>query len=163
MNANVTWKDDEKGLDKLLKRLRELAIKEVQVGFFDTYYDDDNNGLSVAQVAQWQEEGTQEIPSRPFIRTGFNNEVMSMYKPQVNRMLDKVANGVITPHSACKSFGSDLKETMKLSIEEGHNYKANSASWAAFKARTTGSTTPLIFTGKMRDSVKYQVKSKVVT
>lgn len=160
----VTWKNDEKEFDKLLKRMKSLEMKQVDVGFFNTTYSSENGGLSVAQVAQWQEEGTIDsgghIPARPFIRTGFHQEVMSKYKAPINKALSNVASGTETPHAMCKRLGAGLQTEMQLAIENGSRYKANSVAWAAFKQSTTGASSPLIYTGKMRDSVKYRITNR---
>lgn len=153
----VTWKNDEKEFDKLLKRMKSLELKQVDIGFFNTTYSSENGGLSVAQVAQWQEEGTQTSPARPFIRTGFHQEVMNKYKAPMNKALSNVASGTETPHAMCKRLGAGLQTEMELSIENGSRYAPNSAAWAAFKQSTTGASSPLIYTGKMRDSVKYRI------
>lgn len=45
--------------------------KVVRVGFFETakYANTKGEGLPVAQVAAWNEYGTENIPPRPFFRT----------------------------------------------------------------------------------------------
>lgn len=62
------------GGKKLDKYLRELALRlgeggEARIGFLEgATYPTDEGGLSVAQVAFWQEYGTKYIPARPFFR-----------------------------------------------------------------------------------------------
>ena len=59
-----------KGGDKLKKALREMGkggVKGVEVGYWDSEYED---GMPVAQVAVWNEFGTERTPERPFMRKG---------------------------------------------------------------------------------------------
>lgn len=62
------------GGKKLDKYLRELALRlgqggEARIGFLEgATYPTDEGGLSVAQVAFWQEFGTRRAPARPFFR-----------------------------------------------------------------------------------------------
>ena len=46
--------------------LKELDGKQARAGWFENAKYE--NGVSVAQVAMWQEFGTGKIPPRPFMR-----------------------------------------------------------------------------------------------
>jgi len=156
----VGWIDKEAGFNKLLKNLQALEAKNIDVGFFDTVHE---CGINVAQIAQWQEEEgvAPHIPARPFIRVGFHSEVMSpRYKKAFNQLLDNVASGVESPTVACNRIGKRLETVMTLAIDDGARYTPNEKTWADRKARETGSTTPLIYTGTMRNSVKYKITTR---
>jgi hypothetical protein len=157
----ATWKDNEKEFDKLLKRMQTLEKKKVDVGFFDTKYGEENNNLYVAQVAQWQEEGTPNIPPRPFIRTGLHSEVVSpKYKHAFSKAMDNVASGTETSANVCERLGAGLQMELSGVIDNGDKFVANKPDWAAFKQAVTGASSPLVFTGKMRDSVKYKITTR---
>ena len=157
----VTWRDDEREFDKLIKRVQKLEKKQVDVGFFDTKYGEDNNNLYVAQVAQWQEEGAPNIYPRPFIRTGLHSAVTSpAYKKAFDKALDSVASNRESASSVCARLGKGLQLELSQAIEDGQRYYPNSDDWAAFKQATTGASSPLVFTGKMRDSVKYKITTR---
>ena len=63
--------------DKLKRDLRLLNTLELNTGWFDKHYGAENNNLSIAQVAQWNEEGHGKAPPRPFIREGFGQLLKS--------------------------------------------------------------------------------------
>ena len=157
----MQWIDKDKGLTRLIENMLKLSTKEVKVGFFDTKYDDNNENLYVAQVAQWQEEGHKNgaifAPPRPFFRQGFHNGVMTHYKVPLGKLLASVGNGTTSPHAACKKLGEGLKFELEAAIENGNAYPANSPSWREHKQNTYGITTPLTYTGLMGDSVKYKI------
>lgn len=161
----MEWKDDTKAFDRLISNLTKLSTKEIKVGFFDTTYDDNNENLYVAQVAQWQEEGhkngTNFAPPRPFFRQGFHNGVMSgKYREPLGKLIASVGDGLVTPQAACKKLGEGLKFELESSIENGQIYPPNSSAWQEHKQKIYGITTPLTYTGFMKDSVKYKITNK---
>ena len=59
-------RENPKALEKLRLNLKELEGLEGKVGWFETARYE--NGLPVAQAAQWNEFGTSTAPARPFMR-----------------------------------------------------------------------------------------------
>lgn len=159
----MEWKEDTRGLDRVLKNLENLISKEVKVGFFDTRYDDNNDNLYVAQVAQWMDEGVpaNNIPPRPFFRQTFNNVVMgSHYKVPFKNLMVKVADGIVSPTVACKNLGEGLKVELEHILDNGSAFAPNQAAWEDFKRRTTGATDPLTYTSFMKESVQFKITRK---
>lgn len=154
----MRWTNDTKLLDKLLSNLAKLEKKQVNVGFFDTRYGEDNDNLYVAQVAQWQEEGvpSKNIPPRPMFRTYLFSKVQGPTYKILNKMLLKgVCDGNISAASALESLGDKLKEDLKGIIAEGVP-PPNTAEWSKKK----GGKPPLNYTGVMQDSVDYKITKK---
>lgn len=161
----MEWKENTKDFDRMLKNLQTLISREIKVGFFDTKYDDNNENLYVAQVAQWQEEGHKEgtnfAPPRPFFRQGFHNGVMSpAYKKPLGNLLSSVMSGVVSPTAAYKNLGEGLKFELEAAIDNGEAYAPNSPQWQEHKQKVYGTTSPLVYTGLMKDSVKYKITRK---
>lgn len=162
----MNWEEDTKTFDKMLSSISNLTSKEVNVGFFDDKYGDENENLYVAQVAQWQEEGHKDgqtfAPARPFFRVAFREEVNSVkYEKAFDKMLDNVFNGKESPHSGCKRLGEGLTLELQQIIEHGEIFAPNSERWANTKRMYYGTfLAPLVFTGKMRDSVKFKITTK---
>lgn len=161
----MEWKENTKDFDRVLKNLQTLISREIKIGFFDTTYDDNNENLYVAQVAQWQEEGHKEgvnfAPPRPFFRQGFHNGIMApAYKAPLGKLLANVASGHLTPTAALKSLGDGLKFELEASIDNGEAYAPNSPAWQDHKQKIYGITSPLTYTGLMKESVKYKITRK---
>jgi hypothetical protein len=152
----MEWIENTKAFDRLLKNLNTLETKEVKVGFFDKYYGPDNDNLPVAQVAQWQEEGTPNgIPARPMFRVHLHNKIMTSYKAPIGRSIKDIAEGRSTITKVLKLLGEGLELDLKGIISEGVP-PPNSPAWSAKK----GGLPPLTFTGHMQDSVSYKITTK---
>ena len=148
---------DTRVWDAMKKNLRAGKHLSVNVGFFDEMYGPENDNLYVAQVAQWQEEGTDKIPMRPFIRAGFmikNIEKHEWITPQVKGMINAVALGQMSWNQLYQKLGPVFVKIMQKEIELWH-IPMN----APFTVETKGFNDPLIDTGKMLDSVDYRVSS----
>ena len=155
----MEWVNDDKQLLKLFKQLEILNSKEAQVGFFGTQYGADNDNLYVAQVAQWQEEGTSNgnIPERRMFRTYLYDKLKGAgYKTTISTQLRHVLNNTKTPTQAYQVLGAHAASELQDIIREGVP-PANSPSTIASK----GSATPLMDTGFMHDSVAHKVTNKI--
>ena len=67
MARNSRIVKDTRVWESMKKNLKAGKHLSVNVGFFDEMYGPENDNLYVAQVAQWQEEGTDKIPMRPLV------------------------------------------------------------------------------------------------
>jgi len=149
MARNVKFKGG-KELNKLLKTALKGGKQSVEVGFFeDAAYDD---GTPVAHVAAIQEFGYAEggIPERPFFRMA-----NKLVKAKLLRMLKfsiDPKNMIITSTIADRS-GILFQGEVQKSITDMTS-PANKAATIEKK----GSSSPLIDSGKMRQSVTYKVK-----
>ncbi len=159
----MDWKEDTRAFDKIIKNITNLSQKEVQVGFFDTRYDQNNENLYVAQVAQWMDEGVpaNHIPARPFFRNNFDAKVKGQsYKAPFIKMISNVASGVVSPHAACKNLGEGLKVELESIIDNGSAFAPNSPEWQAHKQKMFGGGEPLTYTGLMKESVQYKITKR---
>lgn len=155
MARNSGFIKDTRVWDSMKKNLLKGNYKSLDVGFFDEYYGPENDNLPVAQVAKWQEEGTENIPMRPFMRAGFmikNVEKEGWITAEVKQMLDAVAMGRMTWNQLYHKLGPVMVKIMQKEIE----------MWpipmnAPLTVELKGFNDPLIDTGKMLDSVEYRV------
>lgn len=139
------------GGDKLEKALADIAKKmsggSVRAGFLEgaTYPD----GISVAQVAFWDEFGTSKSPARPFFRTTISNNS--------GEWAEKVEKAVVHYDYDSKKvlnfMGEIIKEDIQTSIN-GWTTPANAESTIAKK----GFDAPLRHTMHMHDSVGHEVE-----
>lgn len=158
MNKDAFIKDDKvwRDMKKNLMKGQSLAVK---VGFFeDAVYGEENDNLPVAQVAQWQEEGTDMIPMRPFIGAGFMIKEIEKHKwitPQVNQWIDAIARGRMSWTQLYNHLGPIFVQMMQKEIE-----KWQIPMNAPLTVELKGFNDPLIDTGKMMDSVNYRLGRK---
>ena len=122
------------------------VAKKVRVGFLEgaTYPD----GTAVAQVAFWNEYGTDTAPPRPFFR--------DMIKSKSGTWGDGIAvqlrENNMDVGKAMEVAGMGIKGQLVESINE-FSSPSNAAATVAIK----GFDKPLIDTGHMRNSVDYEV------
>lgn len=146
-----------KGGNKIAARLKQMQEelgrnRKVEVGFFanSTYTD----GTPVAMVAAVQEFGTDKIPARSFMRTTVADKQGQWAKAIAAVMK---ATGC-DAQQALEQLGSvaanDIQEKIKAITEPP---LAPSTIKARLKKRSENPEKPLIDTGLMVQSVKYQV------
>lgn len=146
-------KVETRKLPALIKRLDKLNGTEVEVGFFeDDKYGPENGNLFVAQVAAYNEFGTETVPQRPFMTEtfeGFANQF------QMARGIRAVFMNALQDgrrvQGLLKSLGVTVADIMQVSIDDWPG--SNSPSTIARK----GKNDPLYDTGKMLESVKFKI------
>lgn len=151
MGVRITDRVTPDGV-KFQKMLRELAEKEVRVGFQHGKATKED-GTDICDVAAWNELGTVYIPARPFLRQSVDDNVS-----KINSFLQGKKNDLIRGLSAeqvLKDIGIFQKDLIQEKITEG-DFAANAESTIKKK----GSSTPLVDTGRMRQSVNYEIKQK---
>ena len=139
---------------KRLERLtKEMEGKRIEVGFNESSgsYED---GPTVAQVAAWNEYGTEHSPSRPFMR-----QTMKDYRDDISTFAGEALKTAAAEHGdiapVLNKVGAYTKGKMQKEIRDG-DWTPNAPSTIAKK----GSSRPLIDSGRMRQSIVYVIKEK---
>ena len=170
INDRVT--EDGKRLEKTL---RELAALEVRIGFQEMESDGkgkydkekiyaqggvrNKNGkvtasdVSILDIAALNELGTVRISSRPFLRNSVDSN-----SDKINAFLQTRKKGILNGESAketLKEIGVFQKGLIQEQIVEG-SFAPN----AEATIRKKKSATPLIDTGRMRQSVNFVIRKK---
>lgn len=151
MAVKVTNKMTAEG-KRFEKMLKELAGKQVRIGFQKGKATEEN-GTDVCDVAAWNELGTENIPSRPFLRKSVDEneaKINSFMQSQKKDLLRGVPADQIL-----KEIGIFQKDLIQEKITEG-SYTPNAES----TVRKKGSNKPLIDSGRMRQSVNYVITQK---
>lgn len=151
MSVKVTDKVTADG-KKLQKILKELADKEVRVGFQQGKATEED-GTDVCDIAAWNELGTVNMPSRPFLRMSVDDN-----SDKINSFMSAQKRSIINGEPAdriLKKIGIFQKDLIQEKITEG-SFAPNALS--TIKAK--GSSKPLIDTGRMRQSVNFEIKQK---
>ena len=151
MSVKVTDKVTADG-KKLQKILKELADKEVMVGFQQGKATEED-GTDICDIAAWNELGTVNMPSRPFLRMSVDDN-----SDKINSFMSAQKRSIINGEPAdriLKKIGIFQKDLIQEKITEG-SFAPNAPS--TIKAK--GSSKPLIDTGRMRQSVNFEIKQK---
>lgn len=125
--------------------INDLSKKKLLVGFFDG--DKYSDGTEVAYVASIHEFGTKNIPARPFMRVAIKNN---------EKKWKDIFSGLIKK-------GNSVKQSFEVlgNVAAGDVAQAiKDVSSPALKQSTIkqkGFSKPLVDTGKMLQSVRYEV------
>lgn len=151
MAVKITDKTTAAG-KKFEKMLKELSSLEVRIGFQKGKASEDD-GTDICDVAAWNELGTVNMPSRPFLRKSVDEN-----EGAINSFLRSKKNDIVSGASAeqvLKEIGIFQKDLIQEKITGG-SFAPNAAS----TIRKKGSSKPLIDTGRMRQSVDYVIQRK---
>lgn len=135
-----------------LKAISELTEKEVRVGF-QRGKATEEDGTDICDIAAWNELGTEDIPSRPFIRDSVDNNEAEI-EAFLQRMQRRIINGQ-SAEKTLKQIGVFQKGLIQREITKG-NFAKNSE----VTIKRKGSDTPLIDTGRLRQSVNFVIEKK---
>ena len=110
-------------------------------------------GVSIAQVAKWNEYGTDNgrIPSRPFIAIATDES--RGWQSEVKTEIGSITSSA-DANRALKTIGKKMKEDIKKIIGDRSKLRPNAPSTIARK----GFDAPLLDTGKLEESINYEVK-----
>lgn len=148
VNVRDTVTADGKKFEKMLQELKD---KEVRIGIQQGETSDD--GVDLVDIAMFNELGTVHIPSRPFLRDSVDANA-----DQINNFLQSMKKELLRGGSAedvLKKIGVFQKGLIQEQIVSG-NFAQNSE--ATIKKK--GSDTPLVDTGRMRQSINYVIQQK---
>jgi hypothetical protein len=154
MAKNVRIKDIDKGYKKIEQDLRRISKKPyVDVGVIG------NKGAAVhkgtkatnAEIASWMEFGTETVPARSFIRGTIDARANEIYR-LIKKLLRDSVLGKRPALDGLKILGLSVVGMIQQFISDGID-PPNSP--ATIKAK--GSSTPLIDTGQMRQSINSEV------
>lgn len=142
---------------KFLKELGKIKGSYVSIGIQEDAGDYDS-GTSVVAVGFWNEFGTEDIPSRPFIRStleAHKNELEELRQS----LLKKVLNGDLTIEKGLETIGFRVREWIKATILQ-NDFQANAPSTAEAKRRKGVAPKPLLDTRLLLRSIEYKVVVK---
>lgn len=137
---------------RFFAEIEKLKKQQVFIGYQAGQVTDDK-GVDMAQIAMFNELGTSDTPSRPFLRKSVDenkDKINAFCKGQVK----KISQGG-TAEACLKAIGVFGKSLVQEKIESG-SYAPNAPS----TIRKKGSDKPLIDTGRMRQSVNYVIQKK---
>jgi hypothetical protein len=142
----MTVRDIDKGWQNIVSNLKILNNSATKVGL---QKGDTHEGKSIAEYAAYNEFGTKNIPSRPFMRNAFDKNKTLLYN-FVDTQYNNVLARRLSARNALGIVGQYFQNTIQKSIEQG-GFESNDPKTIKQK----GSSKPLIDTGTMRNSIRH--------
>lgn len=142
--------DKDLGYTRIFRDIKELDKRGIKIGFMG---NDSVDGVSVVDYATYNEFGTSRIPARPFMQTTADQkreEVLKFSEHLVGKMID----GGISADMVLKNLGEFYQAKIQETIRKAKEWAVPNAP--ATVARK-GSSSPLIDTGRMVNSVRYEI------
>ncbi len=148
--------DRDRGYRALAERIFGFENPKVAVGILaadgEKRYEKGKTPATIADVAFWNEFGTENIPARPFIR-GWMDQHGKEIQETMFKLMKLVLQGKIQKEQALEQLGLWMAGQIKAYMAEGVP-PPNAES--TIKAK--GSSTPLIDTGVLRSSISHEVR-----
>lgn len=155
------------GGKKFFEELKKIAkaSDDLEVGFFPVSVY--SNGIPVAQIAYWNEFGTYNMPVRAFFRTAIQNNRFEYGHIFANNL--KKFNYDID--LSFKALGNKIKYDIRDSIDFWDSpsnspitinggWMKNKKSGKPFRVEGKGFDNPLVWTGKLSESVRWKYKDE---
>jgi hypothetical protein len=139
----VVVTDQDLGFKALMKSLRDLSGQSVAVTVDDEH----------AAVHEFGSPALG-IPERSFMRSTFD-ENAATYRRVLMAGIRSVLDGQAIGASVLSLFGARYARDIQLKIRQGH-FVPNAPSTVARK----GSSRPLIDTGRMRNSIRWELRPR---
>jgi hypothetical protein len=151
--------DTDMGMKDIFTEMEKLKSMCVKAGVTeDVGAQTAGGGATLAQIASWNELGVMKkdgagwhIPPRPFVR-GFVDGKREQIKKTLDKLGALVSGGKLDAETAMARLGEYAQGGVRSYIRNG-TFLPNAASTIAKK----GSGKPLIDTGTLRNSIRYEV------
>ena len=156
--AKVKITDRDMGWESIKQELEKLGKMSVKVGIVEGSGEID--GVDIAYYAAVNEAGYEDetgkirIPSRPFIRSWVDNNE-NQIRAFMQSVFRRVLAGQLSAEEAMRLIGEFAQAGIRKNITQG-TFEPNAES----TIRQKGSSRPLIDTGTMRNSIRYEVVKK---
>lgn len=149
----VAVKDIDRGWNNIVRELEKAKGMEVAVGILE---GSQNEGESIAEYATYNEFGTDNIPSRPFMATSFDENVAEI-NSDFKRQADAMVQGKRTANEALTVIGQKHAGRIQTTIT-GRNFLPRLAPSTI--AAKKGSTKTLVDTGAMANAVHISIRGR---
>jgi hypothetical protein len=154
MTLGSTWQDIDRGYAKIVRGLVQANGIQVTVGIHGdeaAYSRGSGEPATVPQIASFQEFGTTRIPERSFLRSTVDEKTDDWVR-FTNRLLKRLTALVMDVPQVLNLLGVRMQSDVQKKIRALRT-PPNAPSTIARKK----SSNPLIDTGRLIQSVTYQV------
>lgn len=152
----TSFKDIDRGYDRIKKQLFRRGTSRLVVGILAPEGQKDRGGVTNAQLGAIHEFGAPRanIPERSFLRRTFD-ERQAEYERSLRSAIGKVVDRGGSLRLALERLGARAAADVQNTIARGIP-PPNAPRTVAKK----GSSTPLIDTGQLRQSISYDVEER---
>lgn len=145
--------DKDLGWKKIKREMLKAKNKEVAVGILEGSQNDE--GASIAEYATYNEFGTRNIPSRPFMAISFDENIGAI-NSDFYKQGKKLAEGTVTANIALTIIGQKHAERIQNTITGRNILPKLADSTIANK----GDTKTLVDSGAMANAVKISIRAR---
>lgn len=146
--------DRDLGWKAIKREVERAQHREVAVGILQG--STDSEGTSIAEYATYNEFGTEDVPSRPFMAMSFDENVAAI-NSDFNRQSKRLVAGEVTAEQALTIIGQKHAGRVQNTITGRNILPALAPSTIAAKK---GSTKTLVDTGAMTNAVQIEVRDR---
>ena len=146
--------DRDLGWKAIKREVERAQRREVAVGILQG--STDSEGASIAEYATYNEFGTEDVPSRPFMAMSFDENVAAI-NSDFNRQSKRLVAGEVTAEQALTIIGQKHAGRVQNTITGRNILPALAPSTVAAKK---GSTKTLVDTGAMTNAVQIEVRGR---
>ena len=146
--------DRDLGWKAIKRELERAKGREVAVGILQGSVD--SEGASIAEYATYNEFGTDDVPSRPFMAMSFDENVAAI-NSDFQRQSKRLVTGEVTAEQALTIIGQKHAGRVQNTITGRNILPALAPSTIAAK---NGSTKTLVDTGAMANAVQIEVRGR---
>jgi hypothetical protein len=150
----MTVIDRDRGFRALTRRLAGTARRRVTVGIHEDVGGEARGDATLAEIAAFQEFGTVHIPERSFLRA-----TVDQGQEQIRTLQRKLGRAVVSnkqrmdPRRALELLGLRITSMIQARIRGGIDPEL-----AQSTIDRKGSSTPLIDTGQLIQSIAFKVR-----
>lgn len=149
--------DKDLGWKRIVRKMNFVNGKEIRAGVLPSA-GTEANGIPIAQVAKWNEYGTPatakrpwSVPARPFMSIACDEN--KGWKKESNEAIGNILGGAEVI-SELNMVGMQMQEDIQSVFGDRSKLRPNAPSTIAKK----GFDAPLIETGKLEESIDFEVK-----
>ena len=146
--------DRDLGWKAIKREVERAQRREVAVGILQG--SSDSEGASIAEYATYNEFGTEDVPSRPFMAMSFDENVAAI-NSDFDRQSKRLVTGQVTADQALTIIGQKHAGRVQNTITGRNILPALAPSTIAAKK---GSTKTLVDTGAMTNAVQIEVRGR---
>jgi len=150
----MTVTDRDLGWKAIKREVERAQRREVAVGILQG--SNDSEGTSIAEYATYNEFGTKDVPSRPFMAMSFDENVAAI-NSDFQRQSKRLVTGEVTAEQALTIIGQKHAGRVQNVITGRDILPALAPSTIAAKK---GSTKTLVDTGAMANAVQISIRGR---
>lgn len=146
--------DKDLGYDKFMKQMAEMSSQPfVKIGVLGTDEKSEDGEVTVVEYATYNEFGTADIPERSFIRSTMDERKRRIFG-KAFKLQGDIVLGKMTIDKALAIMGTLIKGNI---IQKITNLRSPANADSTVQAK--GSSNPLIDSGRLKQSIDYEVES----